>query len=181
MTAAPARNASRWFLSTVVLAGCVATGGAAVAARGHGPPPTGLRTVAFDKAPPDFGFALDGDEERLSGLVGKPVVLNFWATWCHPCLDEIGAFANLQSTYGDAVGLVTLSAEPAGTARAYLKAHHIDLPLVEDPEKKIFGAYSVGPIPVTIVLRRNGTVADVVIGELKWEELKAAVDAQLGA
>jgi peroxiredoxin len=148
-------------------------------ARRNSTPGTGLKAVFLSKPPPDFSFDVGDGTERLRALEGKPVVLNFWATWCAPCTAELDAFGKLGPTFGDAVTLVTLSAEPAGTARRYLEAHQLELPLVEDPTRKIFDAYSIGAIPVTIVLARNGSVARVVIGELTWDELHGFVSEQL--
>ncbi len=140
---------------------------------------TGLRTVAFAKPPPDFTFDAGAGPTHLSALFGRPVVISFWASWCEPCRAELPAFDHLRDTYGDAVTLLTVSDEPAGTARAFLQAHHFALPVVEDPERKIFEAYSVTPIPVTIVLRPDGAVSYVSIGETSYDELQAAVAAVL--
>jgi peroxiredoxin len=142
---------------------------------------TGLRTVFYAKPPPDFSFDIGAGNERLRSLQGKPAVINFWASWCEPCTAELAAFAKLQPTFGDAITLVTLSAEPAGVARHYLDAHQLGLPLVEDPTRKVFDAYSVQAIPVTVVVGRDGSVTRVVIGELNWDELRTAVEAQLAA
>ena len=150
------------------------------AAAAHRGPQTGLRTIAFAKTPPDFTFDTGAGPERLSTLFGKPIVLNFWATWCEPCLQELDVFEKMQSVYGDGATLITLSKEPPGTARGLLDAKHVTLPLAEDPSGTIFGAYSVEKVPVTIVLRRDGTVSYVSVGELDWNELHTALDAALG-
>jgi len=163
--------------AAVLLIALTAAWPSSAGARRHREPSTGLATVAFAKAPPDFSFDGGAGPTRLDALVGRPVVINFWATWCKPCTDELGAFADLQRTYGDAVELVSLSAEEPGVARDFLRAHDLSWPVVEDPARKIFDAYSIGPIPVTIVLDRAGRVGHVSIGELDWNELQAAVAA----
>ncbi len=150
-------------------------------ARRHGPPSTGLPSIAFAKAPPDFTFDLGAGPRRLEDYLGMPVVLNFWATWCEPCQAELDAFDTLRATYGGSVQLLTFSYEQPGVARAFLQARHLDLPVIEDPERTIFEKYSVTALPVTIVLGRDGTVTHVSIGELEWTELHAAVEAALGA
>jgi cytochrome c biogenesis protein CcmG/thiol:disulfide interchange protein DsbE len=149
-----------------------------MAKRSHAPA-TGLRTVAFAKAPPDFTFDDGMGPTHLAALTGKPVILSFWATWCEPCRAELPAFGHLRETYGDTVTLLTISDEPAGAARAFLQSRHLDLPVVEDPARKIFEAYSVTPIPVTIVLRPDGAVSYVSIGQTSYDELQAAVAAAL--
>ena len=141
--------------------------------------PTGLKTVQFGVRPPDFTYDAGGAGKMLSSDYGRPIVLNFWATWCEPCRAEMSAFERLEREYGDRITLLTLSAEDAGVARAFLYNRNIGLPLVEDPQRKIFDAYSIGAIPVTIVLQPNGAVAGVTIGEIEYWELKAAVDASL--
>lgn len=139
---------------------------------------TGLKNIAYAKLPPDFGFDLGAGPERLRDLVGRPVVLNFWATWCEPCRDELGTLEKLRETYGSSVALLTIDAQPRGVGRSYLDQHNLAaLPLLEDDEKKVSDAYSIGPIPVTVILKRDGTVARVMIGEYSWTDLKSALDA----
>jgi cytochrome c-type biogenesis protein len=141
---------------------------------------TGLRTVRYAQPPPDFSFDMGAGATRLSALTGKPVVINFWATWCRPCLEELPALERVRQTYGARVTIVTLSAEPPGVAKSYLEQKGVALPLVEDPERKIFDAYAIGPVPVTLVLDSKGAVAHVSVGQLDWPELQAALDATLG-
>ncbi len=139
-------------------------------------PESGLARVHYNAAPPDFTFEINSKEHKLSELSGKPVVLNFWATWCHVCVDEMSAFTQLQRTYGSRVALLSISNEPVGVARSFLSSRGVRLPLVEDAQHRIFDAYSIAPVPVTIVVSRNGTVAYVSVGGLDWPELQHAVE-----
>ncbi|MBV8638572.1 MAG: TlpA family protein disulfide reductase [Candidatus Eremiobacteraeota bacterium] len=140
---------------------------------------TGLATIHFNSAPPDFTIATTKGVERLSDLRGKPVVLNFWASWCHPCTDELKDFVRAREAYGNKIEVVTISSEPHDVAASYLRLWNIELPLVEDLDNKISTAYSVPPIPVTIVLDRTGVVTHVSVGELDWTELHQAIDEVL--
>lgn len=151
------------------------------ASRHQRAPATGLRAISLAKAPPDFAFDDGRVTSRLSALVGRPVVLHFWATWCEPCREELPAFGRLREAFGDTVSFLTISDEPASQARAFLEARHLELPVVADPDRKIFDAYSVTPIPVTLVLRSDGTVSYVSVGETSYEELQSAVAAALTA
>ncbi|MBD5635112.1 MAG: TlpA family protein disulfide reductase, partial [Candidatus Eremiobacteraeota bacterium] len=115
---------------------------------------------------------------RLETLFGRPVVLNFWASWCEPCRAELAAFATLRKTYGNSVHLVTISEDATpGAAAAFLRASGIDAIAIDDPDRKIFDLYSVVPIPVTLVLAPAGAVTHVSVGQIDWPELEAAVDA----
>jgi cytochrome c biogenesis protein CcmG/thiol:disulfide interchange protein DsbE len=137
---------------------------------------TGLATVHYNQPPPDFTFTTSqGTTEHLSDLRGKPVVLNFWASWCHPCTDELKDFVRAEQTYGDRITLLTISSEPHDVAASYLRLWNISLPLVEDLGGTISKAYSVPPIPVTVVLDPQGDVTYVSVGELSWDELNAAI------
>ena len=140
---------------------------------------TGLKNVRYDAAPPDFAIPIRQGSERLSDLRGKPVVLNFWASWCHPCTDELKYFVRAEQEFGSKISVLTISAEPHDVAASYLRLWNIDLPVVEDSDGSISKEYSVPPIPVTVVLGPDGKVTYVSVGELSWEELHGAIDSAL--
>ncbi|MGZ3499530.1 MAG: TlpA family protein disulfide reductase [Vulcanimicrobiaceae bacterium] len=137
---------------------------------------TGLASIRYGAPPPVFDVPTQHGAVTLSQLHGKPVVINFWASWCPPCTQELPYFARLQKAYGNRITLVTISNEPAGVARSYLVSHHYALPLLEDSDGKVFTAYSITPIPDTLVLDEAGNVRYVSVGGLDWNELKGAVD-----
>jgi thiol-disulfide isomerase/thioredoxin len=143
---------------------------------------TGLPTVHYLAPPPaDFSFQTARGTQRISDLRGRVVVINFWATWCHPCTDEMKYFVRAQSEYGDRVTVVTVSNEFHDVAASYFRVWNIELPVVEDLDGSIFKAYSVSPVPDTVVLNTDGEVNYVSVGGLSWEELKGAIEAALGA
>jgi peroxiredoxin len=149
----------------------------ASAARHHDArPASGLAPIAYGSPAPDFTFDSGDGAKRLADFAGKPVVVNFWATWCHPCDDELDAFARLSRTYGDSVELLTISDESRDVTDTYLRQHGVDALAIADPDHKIFQRYGVTPIPVTVVVDRAGAVTHVSIGELDWNELEAAVE-----
>jgi peroxiredoxin len=138
---------------------------------------TGLATVRFDAPPPDFTLATRNGVQHVRDLRGKPLVIHFWATWCHVCLDELSLFDRLRKTHGLNVTVVTLSNEPPGVARTYLKAHGESLPLREDPQSAVFLAYSITPLPTTVIVNAAGNVSYVSVGEMSWDELETNVRA----
>lgn len=140
---------------------------------------TGLANIHFGAPPPAFDIPTARGAVPLTTLRGRPVVINFWATWCPPCTTELPYFGRLKQIYGDRIALVTISSEPAGVARSYLTGHHEALPLLEDSTGKLSKAYSIAEVPDTLVLDSAGNVAYVSVGGLDWSELQAAVEAAL--
>jgi thiol-disulfide isomerase/thioredoxin len=144
---------------------------------------TGLPTVHYGAPPPDFAIPdpVTHATQHLSDLRGRVVVINFWATWCHPCTDEMPFFQRAQTAYGDRIAVVMVSNEYPGIAAAYFKELNIGLTLVEDPSDVISKSYSVAPVPVTLVLDPSGRVSYVSVGGLSWAELTGAINQAAGS
>jgi thiol-disulfide isomerase/thioredoxin len=142
---------------------------------------TGLATVRYHAPPPvDFAIPAAGGSHRLSDLRGRVTVINFWATWCPPCIAELKYFVRAKHEYGDRIAVVTVSNELHDVAASYFRVWNVDLPVVEDLDDAISKAYSVDVVPDTLVLDRAGNVTYVSVGGLSWEELDAAIQADLG-
>jgi cytochrome c biogenesis protein CcmG, thiol:disulfide interchange protein DsbE len=129
--------------------------------------------------PPNFTIPTAKGTQQLTDLRGKVVVLNFWATWCPPCDDELKYFVQALATYGDKIALYTISSEPPDVAASYLRLWNIKLPVIEDLDGSITKEYHAPPIPLTIVIDPAGNVSYISIGELSWNELQTAIDKAL--
>jgi thiol-disulfide isomerase/thioredoxin len=141
---------------------------------------TGLPAIHYGAPPPDFVVQTPQGSERLSTLHGKPIVINFWASWCPPCTEELPYFERLAQRYGDRLVIVTVDwNEQPGVATAYLRDHDLALPVVSDQQSDIYKAYSLSEVPDTIVLDAEGNVTYVSVGELSWKELDGAVQQVL--
>lgn len=141
---------------------------------------TGLSAIHYGAPPPDFVVRTDRGSEHLSALRGKPVVINFWASWCPPCTEELPYFERLAQMYGDRVVIVTVDwNEDPAVADAYLRSHHLELPVVADRQSDIYRAYTLSEVPDTVVLDAQGNVTYVSVGELSWHELDGAVKSVL--
>jgi len=123
---------------------------------------------------PDFSFTLpDGTVQRLSDLRGKPVLLNFWATWCQPCIEEM---PTLQQAYTAAGGsLVVLGVnrnETPEAIAAFVPKVHITFPLIANPAGDIGDGYAVSNLPESFFINRDGTIAARHIGALNATTLQ---------
>ena len=152
------------FLAAIVLATLTASSG------------TGLAGISFDKQPPNFAIPTKGGTQYLSDLRGRVVVIDFWATWCDVCTEEMKYFIRAQQTYGDRLAVVTISDELPDVAASYFRTWNITLPLVQDTDGAINRVYSIAKIPDTLVLDPDGRVSYVSVGGLSWDELKQAID-----
>jgi peroxiredoxin len=122
---------------------------------------------------PDFCVtSVDGQAIRLADLKGKRVIVNFWATWCAPCLAEIPNFIKLRAETSAAnVFILGLSTDEAATQKSFAQRNGVNYPLallqnVPAPYQDIV------KIPVTIVVDRNGVVQHAVLGPQDLQALE---------
>jgi len=96
----------------------------------------------------------------LASLRGKPVVLNFWASWCEPCKGEAAVLQRDWTSYRDR-GVVFLGVDYhdlASDARRFVSAHELTFPMLEDGSGTVTGDYGISQVPETYVLNRQGRV-----------------------
>jgi thiol-disulfide isomerase/thioredoxin len=141
---------------------------------------TGLTGVKYGAPPPDVPLPIGTGTERVAAYRGKVVILHFWATWCHYCLDELPKFAKLKQTYGKRVAVITVSNEPPDVAASYLRLWNMELPIVEDTTSTVFKAYGIGPLPDTVVVDRSGAVVYAEVGVSNFDDLHRAIEQALG-
>jgi cytochrome c biogenesis protein CcmG, thiol:disulfide interchange protein DsbE len=133
----------------------------------------------------DFPLTIDGKPTRLSDFRGKVVVLNFWATWCPPCVDEAPSLNLLQQRIALRGGTVLgISVDDDDDAyRRFLQAYGIGYPNFRDPSKKIALSYGTSMYPDTYLIDRNGRIDRKLVGEQDWNspEMTAYLDRLLKA
>ncbi|HXR17640.1 MAG TPA: TlpA disulfide reductase family protein [Terriglobales bacterium] len=141
---------------TVLLSGCY---------RGSRPPRIGTA------AP---GFTVQDDDRKISltDYRGKVVVLNFWASWCAPCVEEMPSLVQLNERFKDkGITVVGVSIDVDGDAyHKFLKDYKIDFPTVRDPDQKTSGLYGSFKWPETYIIDRNGIVRRKFIGAVEWSQ-----------
>ncbi len=132
----------------------------------------------------DFPLTLAGKSEHLSDLKGKIVVLNFWATWCPPCVEETPSLNRLQKYIDSRGGMVLgISVDEDGAAyEKFLKDQSVIFSTYRDATKKSAADYGTTIYPETYVIDRHGKIARKFVGAQQWDstEMLAYFDAILG-
>ena len=128
---------------------------------------------------------LDGQTRKLSSLHGQVVVVNFWATWCGPCQEELPRLSQLAASYaGKPVRFALISIDaPKDRAKipAVLERLHVSLESWDDADTDTMDHFGLGDIvPGTAILDEKGEVVARIMGEARDEDVRNAVDWMLG-
>lgn len=146
-------------------------------ADGVGTGPEALRSISLE-------CAGDGTLiEVAPALAGRVVVLNLWAYWCQPCAAELPAMAEYQRQVGEEVTVVTVHQDENETAALLRLAElGVHLPTLQDGRRKVAAALQVPNVmPATVVLRADGTVAEIIPRAFdNADDIAAAVDEAIG-
>ncbi|MCY9190383.1 redoxin domain-containing protein [Bacillus mojavensis] len=128
---------------------------------------------------PDFTLkTLSGEGSSLSDVRGKKVLLNFWATWCKPCRQEMPAMEELQKEHSDlaVIAVNFTSAEKSEKqVQAFADTYHLTFPILID-KKGINADYNVFSYPTTYILDEKGVIQDIHIGTMTKKEMKEKLD-----
>ncbi|MCD8171370.1 MAG: TlpA family protein disulfide reductase [Clostridiales bacterium] len=125
----------------------------------------GVPLKAGNKAPDFTAELIDGSSISLSDLKGKPVIINFWATWCGPCVREMPAFERLKEDFGDEIGIIAVNCgDDADTVKDFVDEYGYTFPVVLDGDYEVTMLYPSNSIPYTVVLDANGKITHVSTG-----------------
>jgi cytochrome c biogenesis protein CcmG/thiol:disulfide interchange protein DsbE len=140
--------------ATVLASGCYS---------GSRPPHIGDAARAFSVQDSDRRVSLDQ-------FRGQVVVLNFWATWCPPCVEELPSLMNMQErTRGKGVIVLGISIDVDGDAyHRFLKLRNVNFLTVRDPDQKIATMYGTAGWPETYVIDRQGVLRRKFVGPVDW-------------
>lgn len=126
---------------------------------------------------PDLVFkSYEGKNYKLSDLRGKVVILNFWASWCPPCREEIPSMdAVYKELKNKGLVIVAVSINQGGKKDIdqFKRELPFSFPVALDPEAKAAKTYRVTSIPTTFIIDRQGKIADKGVGAVDWSSLKA--------
>ncbi len=136
--------------------------------KGEGAAPT----VTEGAMAPDFTVKdLGGNEVRLSSLKGKVVLVNFWATWCPPCREEIPSMMKLnRSMEGKPFQMLAISIDEGGKAdvEKYFKTSGNSLPAYLDSDGAVSRTYGTTGVPETYIVDKGGRIQKKIVGGMDW-------------
>ncbi|MFC1950340.1 TlpA family protein disulfide reductase [Chloroflexota bacterium] len=131
------------------------------------------------KQAPNFQLQeLDGQIVSLRDFLGKPVLINFWATWCSPCRSEMPYLQELYEEWS-AKGLVVLtinSGESHSQVKQFMESQHLSLPVLLDTKQDVVLEYSIQYLPTTFFIDKDGIIQEKTIGAFPN---KAAIEKDL--
>lgn len=123
---------------------------------------------ALNHPAPDFDLAtLDGGRILLGDLQGKPVVINFWATWCGPCRAEMPMLQSTWERFGESVTIVGVDVDEApAVVQTFVDDLGLTFPIALDEGAEVSGRYNVRGLPTTLFVDSNGIIRQIYPGEL---------------
>lgn len=142
-------------------------------------------TEAQGSLAPDFTvYDFDGIAHKLSDFRGKPVILNFWASWCGPCASEMPEFQSFYEQYGEDIHFVLVNLtdghqETVASASAFLEENGYTLPVYYDTDIDAAMKYGVSAVPVSYFIDAEGYFAAWAQGALSEDMLRQGVDLLL--
>ena len=146
---------------------------------------TGPDTAAGDsggREVPDVHFRyFDGSEGSPADFAGTPTVINFWASWCAPCVVEMPAFEAVHRELHPQVAFLGLNVgdEPAA-ARALVERTGVTYPLATDPDSTIFQSFGGIGMPTTVLVDADGIIVTMIGSRLRAQDLRSLIAEHLG-
>jgi len=123
---------------------------------------------------------LDGRQITLQDMRGKVVVLDFWATWCGPCVAEMPTVQAIQTAYQDkGIEVWGITGDDPAVLKKWIAEKQTSLKTLLDPENDTSEEYNVGGIPTLLVIDREGKIRSYYEGNQTEQSLRAAIDAAL--
>ena len=135
---------------------------------------TTLEKISFS------GASLNAGQIHLSDYYGKVVLINFWATWCPPCVTEIPHFVALQKEFGDRIQVIGISVDDATKLVSdFIQSNHINYPVIlhQSSFDTLFG--DIHSIPTTFILDKNLTIVNTFVGYRTQQFFKEQINALL--
>ena len=134
------------------------------------------------KAPNFTVLNIDREEVSFNDFIGKPIVINFWASWCGPCVAEMPVFDNLYKELGDDVVFMMINLtdgrnETIATATSFIENSGFVFPVYFDTKYSAATVYGVSSIPATVFIDADGNIKDSYLGKLTESALRSRIQS----
>ncbi len=138
--------------------------------------PVTVSSGLADRPAPDFSLpSLNRQNLSLSALRGKPVIINFWAVWCYPCIAEMPLLEETAQKYADD-GLVVIGINQGDSfaeVEEFAAEQNLTFPLLVDEDESVGSLFKVNGYPTSIFIDKDGMIRAVYLGEIPQAQLKA--------
>lgn len=172
-------SAIAWF----VMLSFLLSAGLASAADRKPVSPTEIETLDGVSAPNFSLKDLKGKTVSFSGFKGKVVILNFWASWCPPCVAEMPSFKKIYSEMKSrGLEVIAVSSDrSARDTRDFVENKGLDFTVLMDEDRNVSREYKVFSLPTTFLINRNGIIVEKFFGEYDWtdREMKKKIERLL--
>jgi peroxiredoxin len=132
-----------------------------------------LTAVDPPRPAPDFALAdADGNMHHLAEYLGKPLIVNFWATWCPPCIEEMPSMNRAwHSVKGEEIAMLAINVgEDEDTVFTFTADYPVDFPLLLDEEGRAVHEWGVLGLPTTFVVDPRGNIVYQAVGGRAWDD-----------
>lgn len=132
----------------------------------------GMRAMSDERPAPSFHLtSLDGTSVDSMQLRGKVLLLNFWATWCGSCKEEMPALDRLKHIFADKdFELLAVTTDQQGEAiRKFITALGLRFPILLDEAKEVSAAFGVRGLPTTVLIDKQGRMTALAVGPRQWD------------
>ncbi|QWR77512.1 peroxiredoxin family protein [Candidatus Magnetomonas plexicatena] len=136
-------------------------------------PPAPWELDEIDGKPaPNFEMqSINGNTVSLSSIKGKVVLLNFWATWCPPCKEEMPSMDALYKMFkNDNFVVLAATSNSSSDVKKFAQKNHVSFQFLLDPKNKIAKSFKVYMLPVTFLISKEGVIVKKYIGAQNWTE-----------
>ncbi|MNL38492.1 Thiol-disulfide oxidoreductase ResA [compost metagenome] len=123
---------------------------------------------------PNFSYKdFSGQELELKSLTGKVVILNFWASWCAPCVEEVPSLIKLVKEFKGEVQLIAVSGDSRKEdievfLKSFPELKHVDIKIVWDEDRSLMKKFDVTRLPESLVLGKDQKVVKKLVGSIDW-------------